>query len=181
MSRLSDAGIPEWAVMTKKRVAHVLRVAKLMTQWADALDLKRSEARLWRDAGLWHDALRDAPPKRLGTPQRDPTLPPAAWHGPAAAERLALLGEQRSELLEAITWHTVGSADWGAAGRALYCADYLEPGRTFARAERKKLASGFARNPDGVLREVVRMRIENALSARKGIHARTTELWNAIR
>ena len=44
----------------------------------------------------------------------------ARWHilhGPAAAARLAREGETRADVLEAIRWHTLGSAHWGRTGQ----------------------------------------------------------------
>jgi 2-amino-4-hydroxy-6-hydroxymethyldihydropteridine diphosphokinase len=173
--------LPSWAVVSRKRVAHIERVTRLIERWADELDLRAREHAAWRDAAAWHDALRDATPARLGRPKVDRTLAPGAWHGPAAAARLHRDGERRVDVLEAIRWHTVGCAEWKATGRALYCADFLEPGRSFLRAKRAALAARFADDPDGVLREVVRMRLERALEKRESIHSRTMALWEIVR
>jgi 2-amino-4-hydroxy-6-hydroxymethyldihydropteridine diphosphokinase len=152
-----------------------------MLRWADAMDLRTAKRDAWRDAAAWHDALRDQTPRKLGPPAVDPDLPEGAWHGPAAAKRLRKDGETRIDVLEAITWHTVGSADWGSTGRALYCADFLEPGRVFTRGRRAALAARFPDDPEGVLREVVRMRLERALSKRESIHWRAVALWEVVR
>lgn len=152
-----------------------------MVDWADAMDLSLAKRIAWRDAAAWHDSLRDEVSRKLGRPSIDPTLPEGAWHGPAAAKRLRKNGETRTDVLEAITWHTVGNPDWTSTGRALYCADFLEPGRMFARAQRRALASRFPDDPDGVLREVVRMRLERALEKREAIHWRAIALWEAVR
>ena len=68
-------------------------------------------------------------------------VPDAPWpvnvlHGPAAAARLQAEGETRASVLEAIRWHTLGWADWDRTGRALYMADFLEPGRSFSPGDR---------------------------------------------
>jgi 2-amino-4-hydroxy-6-hydroxymethyldihydropteridine diphosphokinase len=173
--------LPAWAVVSRKRHAHIARVTTLLLTWADALDLPEREREAWRDAGAWHDALRDVPPRELPRPTVDPTLPPGAWHGPAAAERLQREGESREGVLEAIRWHTVGDARWMRTGRALFCADYLEPGRRFAKKERRELTEGFAGDPDGVLREVVRMRLDNARREGMEVHARTLAFWEVVR
>jgi 2-amino-4-hydroxy-6-hydroxymethyldihydropteridine diphosphokinase len=156
-------------------------VTRLILRWADAMELRPVKRNAWRDAAAWHDALRDQAPRKLGPPAVDPDLPEGAWHGPAAAKRLSKDGEARVDVLEAITWHTVGSADWSSTGRALYCADFLEPGRVFSRARRAALAARFPVDPDGVLREVVRMRLERALSKREAIHWRAVALWEVVR
>lgn len=173
--------LPAWAVVTDRRREHIARVVALLDEWSKALGLDADTRAAWRDAGIWHDALRDAPAKSLHAPAADPTLPEGAWHGPAAAERLRAGGERREDVLSAIMWHTVGSPDWGATGRALYCADFLEPGRKFQMDERAVLAGRFASDPGGVLRDVVRMRIELALAKHTDIHARTVALWNVAR
>lgn len=177
----ADLILPRWAVVTPPRRAHIERVTRLVLRWADAMDLRASKRNAWRDAAAWHDALRDQSPHKLGAPAVDPDLPEGAWHGPAAAKRLAKDGETRADVLEAITWHTVGSAEWTSTGRALYCADFLEPGRTFDRGRRAALASRYPDDPDGVLREVVRMRLERALLKREHIYWRAVDLWEAVR
>ena len=52
-------------------------------------------------------------------------------------------------------WHSVGWVGWGRTGRALYCADFLEPGRSFDQEGRAALAERFPEAPDEVLRQVV--------------------------
>lgn len=173
--------LPAWAVVTDRRRAHIIRVTTLLIKWARALDLDARTSKAWRDAGAWHDALRDVPLDELPRPTVDPSLPQGAWHGPAAAARLSAGGETRADVLEAIRWHTVGEASWRSTGRALFCADFLEPGRKFERKERAALASRFADDPDDVLREVVRMRLDRALRERQPIHARTVALWEVVR
>jgi 2-amino-4-hydroxy-6-hydroxymethyldihydropteridine diphosphokinase len=152
-----------------------------MVEWADTMQLEPPTRAMWRDAGLWHDALRGAPEESLGPPAVDPTLPAYAWHGPAAADRLRAEGETRTSLLDAITWHTLGDSGWDLTGRALFCADYLDPSRDFARSKRKAWARRFPSDPDGVLRRVLRMRIERALAEREEIHPRTIALWEVVR
>ena len=45
------------------------------------------EARAWHDAGLLHDALRDAQEAELRALVKDASLPTQILHGPAAAVR----------------------------------------------------------------------------------------------
>jgi 2-amino-4-hydroxy-6-hydroxymethyldihydropteridine diphosphokinase len=175
-----DVVLPDWAVVTDARRQHIARVTALLDAWAAALGLDATAQSAWHDAGVWHDALRDAAPDTLGPPAVDPALPRGAWHGPAAAARLRAEGESREDVLAAITWHTVGDAAWAMTGRALYCADFLEPGRHFLRAERAELARGFPASPGDVLRSVVRMRLDLALRERAAIHPRTAALWNSV-
>jgi 2-amino-4-hydroxy-6-hydroxymethyldihydropteridine diphosphokinase len=102
-------------------------------------------------------------------------------HGPAAAERLRLDGESRVELLEAIRHHTVGSIGWDRLGRALYMADYLEPGRKFSRGDRAYLAAQVPNDFDGTFRQVVRARLEWSLREGMRLYPETVQLWNAVR
>ena len=173
--------LPSWATVSERRRAHIARVAALMEQWARELRIPTDEATAWRDAALWHDALRDAPEETLRAlvPRADFTA--EMLHGPAAAVRLERDGERRAEMLDAIRWHTVGSAGWGRLGRALFMADFLEPGRRFLPADRAFLAAHVASDFDGVFRQVVRMRIEHALREGYTLFPETVALWNLVR
>jgi len=64
---------------------------------------------------------------------------------------------------------------------ALFMADFLEPGRGFAKADRAFLASLLPRDFDGVFRQVVRMRMEWTLREGNALFPQTVELWNSIR
>lgn len=173
--------LPPWAQVSDKRRAHIERVARLMQRWARECDVGAEETRAWHDAALWHDALRDASDETLRAIVPRPDFTPEMLHGPAAAAMLEREGERRAELLEAVRWHTVGSARWGRLGRALFMADFLEPGRRFARADRAFLATHVASDFDGVFRQVLRMRIEHAVREGHTLFPETVELWNAVR
>jgi 2-amino-4-hydroxy-6-hydroxymethyldihydropteridine diphosphokinase len=168
-------------VVSEKRRAHIDRVTALLAQWADAMGLDRVEQRAWRDAGLWHDALRDADEPALRAITGDHERPFGMLHGPAAAVRLAGEGEDRGDVLEAIRWHTMGQASWSRTGRALYMADFLEPGRTFMQADRAFLAARVPGAFDAVFRQVVRLRLEWTIREGKGLAHETVSLWNAVR
>ena len=173
--------LPNWACVSEKRRAHIERVTALLERWARELRVDADESRSWRDAGLLHDALRDAPEDRLRglVPRAD--FITEMLHGPAAAQMLEGAGERREPVLEAIRWHTVGSASWGRLGRALFMADFLEPGRNFARADRAYLATHVADDFDATFRQVVRMRIDHALREGHTLFPETVALWNLVR
>lgn len=173
--------LPEWAVVTDKRRAHIQRVVALLERWADVLSLPAAERRAWVDAGRWHDALRDVDEPTLRAATGDTHRPLGLLHGPAAARRLAAEGESRQSVLEAIHWHTVGSRDWDRVGRALYMADFLEPGRNFMQADRAFLADRVTDDFDAVFRQVVRLRLEWTIREGKGLSPETVALWNRIR
>jgi 2-amino-4-hydroxy-6-hydroxymethyldihydropteridine diphosphokinase len=173
--------LPPWAQVTEKRRAHIQRVAALLDQWADVMRVEPRERRDWLDAARWHDALRDAPREELRRLAGNAPYEPEMLHGPASAARLAQDGEQRANVLDAIRFHTVGSPEWDRTGRALYMADFLEPGRSFSREDRAFLASQVPHDFDGVFRQVVRMRLVYALNEGHMLFPETVQLWNTIR
>lgn len=176
-----DVVLPAWARVSDKRLAHIARVTALLDEWAATMVLGRTDAQLWHDAGLLHDALRDAPEdelRALAGPM--PGFTVDMLHGPAAAARLRAEGETRMELLDAVRLHTVGSPDWQRVGRALYMADFLEPGRKFSRADRAYLAAQVPHDFDASFRQVVRARIEWSLREGKQLYPETVQLWNSL-
>ena len=173
--------LPEWAQVSDKRRAHIERVTGLLTDWAEAMRLAEDEACAWRDVGRWHDALRDAPDEELLRLAPEAGYEPNMLHGPAAAARLRAEGETRESVLLAVRYHTVGWAEWDRTGRALYMADFLEPGRKFSLEDRAFLARHVPYDFDGVYRQVVKMRIEWALREGKSLYPEMVGLWNSVR
>lgn len=181
MTEHRDVVLPPWAAVSEARRAHIARVVALVERWAGALGVAADERQAWHDAALWHDALRDAPVETLRAVLRDAETDSNLLHGPAAAAQLAAQGERRTEVLDAVRWHTVGSVAWGSTGRALYMADFLEPGRPFGKTDRAYLARQVPRDFDGTFRQVVRLRLEWALRDGKGLLPSTVALWHAVR
>jgi HD superfamily phosphohydrolase YqeK len=177
---VAEIELPEWAVASPKRRAHIARVNALALSWADALRIDRDERDAWNDATRWHDVLRDAGESQLRdlVPQLD--WPASLLHGPAAAARLRQDGEGRTTVLEAIFWHTVGRAPWDRTGRVLYMADFLEPGRTFDREKRAELAARVPDDFEGVFRDVVRMRLGDRIESREKLLPETAALWESV-
>ena len=173
--------MPAWSQVSDKRVAHIGRVTALLGRWAAEMGLGAEERSAWRDAGLWHDALRDAPDADLRALVPDERYPSQMLHGPAAAVRLVADGEERVDVLEAVRWHTIGAANWSRTGVALYMADFLEPGRSFARRDRAFIAAHVPRDFDGAYRQVVRMRLTWSLTEGNLLYPETVALWNHIR
>jgi HD superfamily phosphohydrolase YqeK len=174
--------LPDWAVVSDKRRAHIERVTALLDRWAVEMKLDALEATAWHDAGRLHDALRDAPETVLRSLAGDlPDFNLDMLHGPAAAARLESLGEGRSELLDAVRFHTVGSERWTRVGKALYMADYLEPGRKFSRTDRAYLAARVPNDFDGTFRQVLRARLEWSLREGMQLYPGSIALWNAVR
>lgn len=173
--------LPAWSIVSDKRRAHIARVCALLEQWAVQMSLAPDELQAWIDAGAWHDALRDADERLLRDATGDASRPFGMLHGPAAASRLEAEGEKRADVLDAIRWHTVGNVQWSRTGRALYMADFLEPGRSFMQADRAFLADCVPLAFDRVFRQVVRMRLEWAIREGKGLAPETVALWDSVR
>jgi HD superfamily phosphohydrolase YqeK len=174
------SALPAWAQVSEARRGHIERVTALLDAWAASLAIPALEAAAWRDAGRWHDALRDAPEDELRRITGVTGGPAKVLHGPAAAEVLVREGEARADVLAAIRYHTIGHVGWARTGRALYMADFLEPGRKFARADRDFLAAQAPHDFDGVFRQVVRIRIEWALREGHPVFEDTIALWNSL-
>lgn len=172
--------IPEWAVMTPERVAHVHRVALLISEWAAELGVPDSERNRWLRAAWLHDALRDTSEEELVRWAPSATGPVELRHGPASAARAKGEGEIDRGVLDAVRYHSVGLAEWDMVGRILYCADYLEPGRTFDQEERAELAERLPRDLTGVLREVARRRIMRMVTEGWPIPEPTYRFWNKL-
>ena len=179
--RSNTVEFPAWGVAGDKRRAHVGRVVALLNDWSSRMQLRSEEAAAWRDAGWFHDALRDADERTLRAMTGELYAPLGLLHGPAAALRLEAHGEHRLDVIEAVRWHTVGNANWTRTGKALYMADFLEPGRKFMQADRAFLARLATTAFDEVFRTVVRMRLEWALREGKGFARETVALWDAVR
>ncbi len=84
-------------------------------------------------------------------------------------------------MLDAVRYHTIGYLDWDRTGRALFMADFLEPGRNFARRDRAFLAAQVPTDFDGVFRQVLRARLEHSLREGFSLFPETVDLWNVVR
>ena len=72
--------------------------------------------------------------------------------------------------------------EWGRLGRALYMADYLEPGRKFSRADRAYLAAQVPHDFDGDLPPGACARGSSGRCAKAcSSIPRRSSLWNAVR
>jgi 2-amino-4-hydroxy-6-hydroxymethyldihydropteridine diphosphokinase len=176
-----DVVLPEWAQVNEKRRGHITRVTRLLAEWADKLRVSDDERTAWIDAGRFHDALKDAPDDELRALVGNAPYEVQMLHGPAAAARLERDGERRQGLLDAIRYHTMGYPGWDRTGRALYMADFLEPGRSFSKRDRAFLAEHVPLDFDGVFRQVVRAKIEWSLHEGHSLFPETVELWNDVR
>jgi len=178
----ADGTLPPWAAVGPTRTGHLERVAALLDSWAQGLGLDDRERRRWRSAGFLHDALREADPEKLRerVPPDLAALPRPVLHGPAAAERLRIEGVGDGELLHAVAFHTIGAPALGRLGRALYSADFLEPGRSFLPDWRASLRGRMPQDLDSVCREVAGARIRNLLERGSSLPSQTVGFWNTL-
>ena len=172
--------LPEWAEVSDGRREHMARVAALMRSWAESLRLPERDVARWVAVGWLHDALRERPARELRplVPAYLGELPPPLLHGPAVAERLR--DQVDGAALDAMRYHTIGHPSLDRLGRALYLADFLEPGRDFEEEWRESLRRRMPHDLDGVLREVVAARIRHLLEVGKPIRPETAAFWSTI-
>jgi HD superfamily phosphohydrolase YqeK len=175
-----DPRLPAWAEVSAERLAHVERVASLAADWADRMGVPDAERRRWLRSVWLHDALRDASPATLAHWAPEAWGPPALRHGPASAARAAAEGETDQGVLDAVRYHSLGYARWDMAGRVLYCADFLEPGRAFGRERRAALAARFPEDAAGVLTAVAADRLTHLIGSGWPIPDVTVRFWNSL-
>lgn len=173
-------GLPPWAVIGDGRREHIRRVAALVETWGIAMAREPEERARWVRAAFLHDALRSAPEEELERLAEGQWGIPSLYHGPAAARLAEEHGETDRGVLDAVRYHSVGYAGWDDAGRMLYLADYLEPGRSFKRRERAGLAARVPRKPRSVLKRLVRKRIAKSLKSKCPILPEEADFWNSL-
>jgi len=178
----AEGRLPDWANVSARRRAHIERVATLLGEWARTLSLPEPEQIRWRAAGFLHDALRDAPPDELRplVPEQLRQLSSKLLHGPAVAERLRRAGVSDEALLRAVAFHTIGHPELDELGRALFIADYIEPGRKHNPATLATLRARMPAARGEVLRDVLRARMERLLAEGHEIRAETAAFWNVL-
>jgi len=178
----SEGVLPRWARATKARVDHMTRVSALMASWARTREEPAVELTRWKAAGFLHDALRDESHDVLRSmvdpPLRD--LPGKILHGPGAASMLRAEGVQDEELLDAIRYHTLGSASFESLGWALYAADFLEPGRVMREDWRAELRERAPGDLEAVVKEILVARIGYQLEKGRPLHPETLGFWNRL-
>lgn len=182
LHRAAEGKLPEWAAVEPARREHLGRVVALLDEWVKALRLSERDRARWRAAGWLHDSLRDADPTELREwlPASLADVPDPLAHGPAAAARLAAEGVDDDSVLDALRWHTLGHACLDRLGRAVYLADFLEPGRSFAVDWRASLRERMPAELEDVLVEVVAARIRHLVEERRAIRQETLGFWNSL-
>jgi 2-amino-4-hydroxy-6-hydroxymethyldihydropteridine diphosphokinase len=178
----ASGDLPEWAQAIEVRREHMIRVSHLLRGWAEQREETHQEVARWAALGFLHDMMRDAEPAVMRA-MVDPTfasLSDKALHGPAAAVRLRECGVEDDELVHAVEYHTLGSRGFRDLGKALYAADFLEPGR---KTEGKGQAGLRERLPfelGAVVREIAGARIEYLIERGRPIRVETADFWNSL-
>jgi 2-amino-4-hydroxy-6-hydroxymethyldihydropteridine diphosphokinase len=171
--------LPLWATVTEARLAHIARVAELVSTWAEEMGVPDNERNRWLRAVWLHDAMKDAPLAELQQWAPSASGSDELRHGPAAAARAKAEGETDRGVLDAVRYHSIGLAEWDMVGRALYCADHLEPGRE-PSDERAALAARFPTDPSGVLRDVAQIRLLRLVTSGWPLPEPTVRFWNSL-
>lgn len=178
----ADGELPEWAEASAERREHVARVAALMDRWGERMDLPADDRARLRAAGLLHDVLRDADHDRLreAVGAEFSGLSGKMLHGPAAAARLREEGIEDEPLLLAVAWHTLGHPGFDTLGKALYLADYLEPGRDYESKKLAKMRKLVPEKLDAVLLWVAKKRVRRSVKKGRPLLEPTVGFWNAL-
>ncbi len=158
------------------------RVAKLLKKWSKARSESPRDIQRWTALGYLHDMMRDAKPKELRRLVSGPLadLPDALLHGPAAAARLREGGVTDEPLLTAVAFHTLGSPQFEDLGRALYAADFLEPGRKLRLKWRREMRKRMPEDLDNVVRAILRLRLRNLMDRERPVRPETMGFWNVM-
>ncbi len=175
--------LPSWARAGEPRLEHMARVAGLMEQWARQLGFDAPEVTRWRAGAFLHDVLRDAPVKELEAqaPPEFRRLDGRILHGPVAARRLREVeGVTDQPLLDAVAFHTLGHPEFGELGRALFAADFLDPGRPEDDGWRQSLRERMPQERGAVVRAVLRARIGHSLEVERVLRPETVAYWNVL-
>ncbi len=158
------------------------RVAALLQEWGEIRGDGPRDVERWTAVGYLHDVLRDADSDELRAALFAPLdhLPDEVIHGPAAADRLRRGGVTDEPLLTAIAFHTLGSPDFDDIGKALYVADFLEPGRKVQPKWRGRLRDEMPGGLDSVTQAVVGKRVQFLIKKRRPVPPETFGLWNVL-
>ena len=174
--------LPEWAVARKKRRAHMGRVSALLREWGEGRGDDPRDVERWAAVGYLHDVLRDADPDELRVVSSVALdhLQDEVVHGPAAADRLRQGGVADEPLLAAIAFHTLGSPSFDDIGKALYVADFLEPGRKLQPKWRARLRDKMPEGLNSVAQAVVGKRVQFLIKKGRPVPTETFGLWNIL-
>ncbi len=162
---------------------HCERVADAAAGLALVYGADQEVARL---AGLLHDWDREtAESDLLETAHREglqvtdaDASQPYLLHARTGAEALAREFPGISdEVLSAVARHTVGESGMSDVDKIVYCADMLEPGRTFEGVDELREVVGTV-SLDDLFALAYQRSVLYLVRERKRIHPETVEVWN---
>jgi putative HD superfamily hydrolase of NAD metabolism len=167
-------------LVSRKRWAHILRVADLAEAIARANDFGDDERRATSLAAILHDAARDMSDADLHdlAPPSDDTERnhPITVHGRAARALAERWGIDDPRILSAIEGHVYGVHPSNRIGMALYVADVSEPGRG-VNDDVRDLAM---RNLVRAYRKAVRTKVAYLRQRGKPVHPKTLEVHDQL-
>jgi predicted HD superfamily hydrolase involved in NAD metabolism len=177
--------------LSARRLAHVEGVAQSIRRIAAGWE---GERRLAAERAAWfHDAWKcDTKQDMLAEIEASGEEPdpwalahaPVLLHAEAgAAWARRTMGESDEEVLEAVRHHPTGHPAWGTIGRALFVADFCEPGRSYATAlGTDRIAERAEQGPAALAEaaiEVLGIRLAAMLESGRPIHPDGWRSWNA--
>lgn len=121
--------------LSNKRYNHSVKVAEMSVTIAEKLSLDIEKSYL---AGLAHDIARELSKEQLEKKvlscvkfSADFYLKPMLFHGPVGADLLCKkFGIDDVDIIEAVTYHSIGSKTLGSIAKVIYVADYISYDRT---------------------------------------------------
>lgn len=171
--------------LPESRYLHSLAVADTAEMIADRENYSCEKA---RQAGLLHDYAKNLSLSELFNISeiiidkwkidQEELAIPHLLHAPVAAYLAETkLGVSDYEVLEAIRFHTIGSAEMGKLAQIIFIADFIEPGRNFKEADiiRKELEKGI----DRAIILICNYSIKYNIDKQRIIHPNTLHLRNA--
>ena len=170
-------------LLSRKRLAHSLAVAKAAAELAPGLGLSQQKAAL---AGLLHDCAREltVPEMFALCSGKDRRLlaekAPVLLHAEAgAALARKKFGVTDPEILEAIAQHAAGAPGMGPLSRLVYVCDLAAEGRSFPEAGllRRLAPLDF----DAAFAAANYVKLSYAFSSGGWVHPQSVELWNSLR
>ncbi|MEW6482114.1 MAG: bis(5'-nucleosyl)-tetraphosphatase (symmetrical) YqeK [bacterium] len=168
------------SLMTKERLFHIQEVKRIACEISSHYNVDKEKLEL---ISYLHDIAKDIPKDEMKSLiekykiglDRIEKREPGLWHGAIGAcmakERFNI---EEEEILNAIKFHSTGMANMPLLSKILYIADYLETCPDGDLLDRAK------RDIEGVLREVIKKKIEYVLKKGSLLHPRTVSLWNSI-
>ncbi|WP_407269507.1 bis(5'-nucleosyl)-tetraphosphatase (symmetrical) YqeK [Radiobacillus sp. PE A8.2] len=167
--------------LTKSRFEHTIRVTDTAIELAKIFDASIEKAEL---AAVFHDYAKYRDKEEMRRWIEQEYLPKdllmyhhELWHGPVGAllvKREIGLGDP--DILNAIRWHTTGTAHMTILDKVIYLADYIEPGRSFPGVEEvRELAS---EDLDAACFEAAKNTISFLMSKNQPIYPDTFHAYN---